>query len=261
MRVLLVGDVVGKPGRRAVKRLLPGLREELGVGFVIVNGENAAGGLGITRQTAAELFGCGADVITLGNHSFAKREALEYVVEEPRLIRPANYPPGVPGSGWGVFEASNGSLVAVASLLGRTFMDAIDCPFRAADQVLDDISNQTKAIIFDVHAEATSEKNAMGWYLDGRASAVIGTHTHVATSDERVLPNGTAYITDVGMTGVTDSVLGLDRSVVIERFKTSVLRKFAMADGDATLRAVCVEIDESTGQALSVMRISVPFVA
>jgi metallophosphoesterase (TIGR00282 family) len=258
IRILLVGDVVGKPGRRAVRRLLPELREKLGVSFVIVNGENAAGGLGITRQTGGEMFASGADVITLGNHSFAKREALEYVAEEPRLIRPANYPPGVPGNGWGVFPTSNGSKVAVVSLLGRTFMDAIDCPFRAADRVLNEIAEQTKAIVFDVHAEATSEKNAVGWYLDGRASAVIGTHTHVQTSDERVLPNGTAYITDVGMTGVADSVLGLDRSVVIERFKTSVLHKFALADGDSTLHAVCVEIDEVTGRALSLTRVSVP---
>lgn len=258
MKILFVGDVVGKPGRRAVKRLLPGLRDELGAAFVVVNGENAAGGLGITRQTAGELFDHGADVITLGNHSFAKREALKYAAEEPRLIRPANYPPEVPGNGWGVFAASNGARVAVASLLGRTFMNAVDCPFAAADGVIDTVSENSDILIFDVHAEATSEKSALGWYLDGRASAVIGTHTHVQTSDDRVLPQGAAYITDVGMTGAVDSILGMDREAVIHRFRTAVMDKFAPAEGAAALNAVVLSIDQATGRADGIERMRLP---
>lgn len=255
MIVLFVGDVVGKPGRRALRKLLPALRENSGACLVIVNGENSAGGLGITRQTAREVFDAGADVITLGNHSFAKREALDYVKDEPRLLRPANYPPGVPGNGWGVFETSKGGSLAVVSLMGRTYMDAIDCPFRTADRVIDEIPAGV-GLIFDMHAEATSEKKAMGWYLDGRAAAVVGTHTHVQTSDEVVLPKGTAYITDAGMTGVVESVLGLDREIVVERFKTSLLRKFTLADGPAALDAVLLDIDEVTCLARSITRVT-----
>jgi hypothetical protein len=235
--------------------LLAELRSRLDCGFVIVNGENAAGGLGITEPTAHELFAAGADVLTLGNHTFAKRAVAAYLAEEPRIVRPANYPPGVAGFGWGVYEATSGEGIAVVSLMGRTFMDPIDCPFRAADAVLDQIGDQTRIVIVDMHAEATSEKAAMGWYLDGRVSAVIGTHTHVQTSDQRVLPRGTAYITDIGMTGVVDSVLGLPPSAVIERFLTGVPGKFELAEGPTRLQGALIEIDGETGRAISIERI------
>ena len=257
LRVLFVGDVSGSSGRRAVGKMLGALRLRLDAHFVIVNGENAAGGLGITKAAATVLLEAGADVLTLGNHAFAKRDILPYLDEEPRILRPANYPPGVHGRGWGVFEAGTGDKMAVVNLLGRTFMTAVDCPFRKADEIMDELAGDVSAVIVDMHAEATSEKVAMGWHLDGRASAVIGTHTHVQTSDERVLPRGTAYITDVGMTGVNDSVLGLDIESVIERFKTQVSGKFKLAEGDVVLSAVIIEIDPSTGRASSISRVNV----
>lgn len=233
--------------------MVEGLRSRLGCHLVIVNGENAAGGLGITRPTAAALFSAGADVITLGNHTFAKRDVASYLSEEPRILRPANYPPGVLGSGWGVFEASTGDKVAVVNLMGRTFMDAIDCPFRTIDAILGELD--AKIIIVDMHAEATSEKKALGWYLDGRVSAVLGTHTHVQTSDERVLPRGTAYLTDVGMTGVVDSVLGMAPSAVLSRFLTQAPGKFELAEGPTSLSGAVIEIDAETGMANSIERI------
>lgn len=255
MRILFVGDIVGSPGRRTAGKLLEDLRSHLSCDFVVVNGENAAGGLGITKPTATALFEACADVITLGNHTFAKRDVAAYLDEEPRIIRPANYPPGVSGRGWGVFENRAGEGVAVVSLMGRTFMDAIDCPFRTADAVLGEIGGQAKVIVVDMHAEATSEKIAMGWYLDGQVSAVIGTHTHVQTSDERVLPRGTAYLTDVGMTGVRDSVLGLDPSAVIGRFLTQTPGKFTLAEGQTCLHAALIEVDAETGRAVSIERV------
>jgi len=235
--------------------MLADLRSRHCCDFVIVNGENAAGGLGITKPTAHELLAAGADAITLGNHTFAKRAVAGYLAEEPRILRPANYPPGVLGYGWGIFETAAGERIAVISLLGRTFMDAVDCPFRAADAALADIGDRAKIVIVDVHAEATSEKVAMGWHLNGRVSAVIGTHTHVQTSDQRVLPDGTAYITDVGMTGVRDSVLGLPPAAVIERFVTKVPGKFELAEGPVSLHAVVIEVDADTGRAMSIERI------
>ncbi|MCL5103726.1 MAG: TIGR00282 family metallophosphoesterase [Armatimonadetes bacterium] len=256
MKVLFVGDIEGKPGRRAAAKLLGALRSSLEIDFVIVNGENAAGGFGITKPTATNLFDAGADVITLGNHTFAKREAFAQLDQEPRIIRPANYPPGTPGRGWGVFGAGNIE-VAVLSLMGRTFMTPIDCPFRTADAALPGLRDKTPIVVVDMHAEATSEKVAMGWYLDGRASAVLGTHTHVQTSDERVLPGGTAYLTDAGMTGVHESVLGITTGVIIERFKTHVPEKLVLAEGEATLQGAVIEIDEETGRASGIRRLSV----
>ncbi len=257
MRILFVGDVMGSPGRRALDRMLEEMRSGLDAHFVVVNGENAAGGLGITSASASALFDAGADVITLGNHAFAKRDVMPYLDEEPRILRPANYPPGVCGRGWGVFEARGGEKVAVVNLLGRTFMTPIDCPFRKADDILAQLEGGPPIVIVDVHAEATSEKIAMGWHLDGRVSAVIGTHTHVQTSDERVLPQGTAYITDVGMTGVRDSVLGLDVQSALERFKTRVSGKFKLAEGEVVLSAVLIEIDPATGRATDITRTNV----
>ncbi|MDH7601248.1 MAG: TIGR00282 family metallophosphoesterase [Armatimonadota bacterium] len=258
MRVLFVGDVMGRPGRRALGSLLGALRVQYGLDFVVANGENAAGGLGITQDTARELFDAGVDVITMGNHSFAKKDAVALYETEPRILRPANYPPGVPGRGVGIFETPRGEKIAVINLLGRVFMDPVDCPFRAADAALSEVSSDAHAIIVDFHAEATSEKQALGWYLDGRVSAVIGTHTHVQTSDERILPAGSGYVTDVGMTGVLDSVLGLDRKLVIERFLTGLPNRFSVAEGAAVVQGVLVEIDLETRSACSIERLCVP---
>ncbi len=258
VKILFVGDVMGSPGRRAAGSLLGVLRSRFDVDFVLLNGENAAGGLGLTKPTSATLFDVGADVITLGNHAFAKRDLLEHIKQEPRIIRPANYPPGAPGAGWGVFETASGVSVAVLNLLGRTFIEpALDCPFRAADAALAEISDRAKVIIVDVHAEATSEKIAIAYYLHGRVSAVIGTHTHVQTSDEKVLSRGTAYLTDAGMTGVTDSVLGLDPAVVIQRFITRLPGQFVLATGKAALQGALIEIDAETGRAIDISRINV----
>ncbi len=238
--------------------MLQDLRSRYDCHLVIVNGENAAGGLGITKPTAAALFGAGADVITLGNHTFAKRDVASYLAEEPRILRPANYPPSVPGFGWGIYEAATGDKVAVISLMGRTFMEPLDCPFRKADEVLAQIGDSARTIVVDIHAEASSEKVAMGCYLDGRVSAVLGTHTHIQTSDQRVLPGGTAYITDVGMTGVVDSVLGMSTQAVLSRFLTQVPTKFELAEGATALHGVVLEISARSGRAVSIERVAEP---
>ncbi|MCC6729167.1 MAG: TIGR00282 family metallophosphoesterase [Chthonomonadales bacterium] len=257
MRLLMVGDIVGRPGRTAAHRLIPALRREHGVDFVVANAENAAGGIGITREIAVELLEQGGvDVVTLGNHAWAKREVYGYLDGEPRVLRPVNYPPGAPGHGHGLFQTPAGP-VGVAVVQGRVFMEAIDDPFRAADAVLADLRRAAPIVLVDLHAEATSEKQAIGWYVDGRATAVLGTHTHVQTADERVLPNGTAYITDVGMTGPIDSVIGMSRETVLARFTTSVPTRFEVADGPARLCAVLVEADAGTGRALRIERIQV----
>jgi metallophosphoesterase (TIGR00282 family) len=257
LRILFIGDISASSGRRAISKILPDLRDRYDLDFVIANGENAAGGLGITQPTAHELFNTGIDVITLGNHAFSKKDALEYVAKEAHLLRPANFPPGNPGKGWDVFYTEEGNPIAVINLIGRTFMNPADDPFRTADQIISEASEKTDVIIVDMHAEATSEKMALGWYLNGRVSAVVGTHTHIQTSDERVLSEGTAYITDVGMTGVHDSVLGLDKDMVIQRFKTGLLGKFTLAEGKATLQSVLIEIDPVNGLAESIKRINI----
>ncbi len=256
MKILFVGDVSGKPGRRICAKLLGPLRDHYAADLVVVNGENAAGGIGITKPTAKNLLDAGADVITLGNHSFAKKDIHSYLEEEPRILRPANYPDGAPGRGWGVFTTTDGDDIAVINLVGRIYMTAVDCPFRCADSILNELDGEANTTLVDMHAEATSEKIALGWYLDGRVSAVIGTHTHVQTSDERVLIAGTAYLTDAGMTGVHDSVLGLDKKLVIERFLTQTPGQFALAEGEATLQGAIVEVDAGTGRALSIARVN-----
>ncbi len=255
MRLLMIGDIVGRPGRRAVKQNLPALVGQFGIDMVIANGENAAGGNGITREIAQELFSCGVDVITMGNHVWNQKEIYTYVNQEARIIRPANYPPGTPGRGWGSFRAKSGLEVGVINISGRIFMQELDCPFRKADELVGRFGSKEAVVLVDFHAEASSEKMAMGWYLDGRVSAVCGTHTHVQTADERILPGGTAYITDVGMTGPADSVIGVKKEMVIERFLTQMPRRFEVAEGLYQFNAVLIDVDEESGRASAIKRI------
>jgi len=256
MNILIIADIVGSPGRRVLAKLLPQLREREEAHFVVANAENAAGGLGITRPTASAVFDAGVDVITLGNHTFAKRSAWDELVGENRVLRPANYPPMVPGRGSGVFQSVCGEPTGVLNLMGRVFMNPVDCPFRCADALLAELAQDCRIRIVDFHAEATSEKIALGRYLDGRATSVVGTHTHVPTADEQLLPGGTAYITDAGMTGVPSSVIGMDAPSVIERFVTQISGKFQLAEGRAVLQGVLIEADPVTGRAKSIRRVS-----
>ncbi len=253
----MVGDIVGKPGRTAAQEWIPILRRQYDVNFVIANAENAAGGSGITADIADILFQHDVDVITLGNHAWSKREIYPYLDEQLRILRPANFPPGAPGRGYGVFTRG-GTPIAVVSLQARTFMDPVDDPFRAIDRILEEVGKQTRITIIDFHGEATSEKQAFGWYVDGRATAVIGTHTHVQTADERILPKGTAYLTDVGMTGPINSVIGMRVETVLPRFLTLLPTRFEVADGEASLHAVLITVDASTGAATAIERIQAP---
>ena len=256
--ILFIGDVIGRPGRNALEWLLPGIKKEFAVDFTIANGENAAGGFGLTRKLAEELTAIGVDVLTSGNHIWDRREVLADLDSMSNVLRPLNYPPRLPGRGWAVFETSRGIKICVINLSGRVFMQPLDCPFRAVDAVLGNAPNMVTLV--DMHAEATSEKVAMGWYLDGKVSAVVGTHTHVQTSDDRVLPGGTAYITDVGMTGPFDSVIGIDRTAIIERFLTSIPARFEVAAGDVRLSAVVISIDSRTRKAVTITRLDRPMV-
>lgn len=243
MRILFIGDIVGKPGRQAVRQLLPELRRRCRPDVVVANGENMAAGAGITQDTAKEMFRQNIAILTGGNHAFDRREAIEYVGAEPRIVRPVNYPPGTPGRGWTDVMVGAVPLVVV-NLQGRVFMRTLDDPFRAMDALLDELPNRTH-ILVDLHAEATAEKQALALYLDGRVSAVVGTHTHVPTADARVLPHGTAYITDVGMTGPVDSVIGMKADAVIERFKTQMFHRYEVAGGRTVLCAVLIELNAS----------------
>lgn len=253
VRILFVADVVGQPGRDAVRAILPELKKELQPDLTILNGENAAGGFGLTSKLVAELRAAGADVITTGNHVFAQKEFLPDLPKLERVLRPANYPPKAPGVGWCVTQAA-GEDVLVMNLMGRVFVEALDDPFRAADAILAAHPN-VKIVFCDMHAEATSEKTAMGWYLDGRASAVLGTHTHIPTADARLLTGGTAYVTDVGMVGPRDGCIGMDKDVVLQRFLTGVPNRFVVASGTVTFNSVLVTIDGPTGRATSIQRI------
>jgi len=257
MKVLFIGDVVGQAGRDAVRSVLPELLRSEAYDFVIANGENAAGGAGITRETAQELFDAGVDALTLGNHAWDRKEAWRLLAEDRRVIRPANYPAGAPGCGAAALKVRGDLKIGLINLCGRVFsVPNLDCPFRAADALVDGLSRETKCILVDIHAEATSEKAALGWYLDGRVSAVLGTHTHVQTADERILPQGTAYLTDVGMTGPRDSVIGMAREQVVERFISQLPVRFTVADGPAIFSAVALEFDNFSGRATAVRRIS-----
>lgn len=257
MRILMVGDIVGKPGRRAVRQLLGGLRSEYRLDLIIGNGENAAGGNGITRQIADELFDSGIDILTMGNHVWDKKEIFGFIDQEPRILRPANYPPGTPGQGFGVFRTHTNQNIGIISLSGRVFMgESLDCPFRTAETVIAELQNRVKAIFIDFHAETTSEKIALGLHLAGQVSAVCGTHTHVLTADDKIIPPGTAYITDVGMTGPANSVLGVDPDIVIRKFLTQLPTRFEVAGGPYQLNGVVVDIDDTKGTALDIFRIS-----
>lgn len=251
--VLFIGDLIGRPGRRALARFLPELKRKYQPDLIVANAENAAGGNGLTEEIGKELFFL-VDVLTSGNHIWDKKEVLNYLEKEPRLLRPANYPAGNPGRGHYVFQSENGIKAAVLNLQGRVFMEPIECPFRQADRELETILPITPIVIIDFHAEATSEKQALGWYLDGRVSALIGTHTHIPTADERILPKGTAYITDVGMAGGLNSVIGMKREQALQRFLTSRPQRFEPATDGLLLNAVFISIDPESGKALSIKR-------
>ena len=246
----MIGDIIGRPGRQAVKELVPDLRKQYGLNLVIANAENAAGGFGLTSDTAEELIDAGVNVLTSGNHIWAQQEIIPHLDEGIPIIRPLNYPSGVPGRGYLVNNQA-----MVVNLIGRTFMDDVDCPFRAIDQLLTEVKYKPPVIIVDFHAEATSEKIAMGRYLDGRVSAVLGTHTHVGTTDTQLLSKGTAYVTDVGMAGPTNSVIGMETETVIQRFLTGIPHRLSVAKGKTLFNAVLVRVDKDSGRAMSIDRI------
>jgi 2',3'-cyclic-nucleotide 2'-phosphodiesterase len=256
MRVLGVGDVIGKPGRDVLRALLPGLVRELGVAVVVANAENSAGGIGTTAETADDLLGLGAHVITGGNHTWKHREYGGYLDREARALRPYNYPAGAPGRGLGVYTLPDGRVYAVVNLIARTFMEAVESPFHAAERALDEVGARARVILVDLHGEASSEKRALGWHLDGRVSAIWGTHTHVPTADEELLPRGTAYLTDVGMTGPYASVIGLDPENSVKKFVTNRPVAYKLAEGNLQLRAVLVDVDDETGRARAVERVT-----
>ncbi len=258
MIVLFLGDVIGNPGRKCLEIGLGEIVAEVDADVVIINGENAAGGIGITPEISDSILRMGVNVITTGNHVFKKKEIYDYINKEPRLLKPANYPPDTPGNGVYIFSSrkTNNFEVAVFNLCGRVFIDNFDCPFRTADKIIEFVSRRTPIIILDFHAEVTSEKMAMGWYLDGRVSAIVGTHTHVQTADEMILPKGTAYITDVGMCGPRNSVIGVKKEIIINRFINMLPQRFDVANSDNWISGVCFEIDNETGKALSIKRIN-----
>jgi metallophosphoesterase (TIGR00282 family) len=253
----MVGDVYGEPGRAALQALLPRLRETHAVDLAVVNVENAAGGFGITPPMAKAFLEQGVDVMTTGNHVWDKKEIIPHIVKDNLLLRPANFPEGTPGVGYVTVKAGP-YRVGVINLMGRVFMNPIDCPFRKADEIVAVVRKETPIILVDMHAEATSESLAMGWHLNGRVSAVVGTHRHVQTADERVLPGGTAYITDLGMTGPTDGVIGVDREQIIQRFMTQMPIRFETAKGPAALHGVLITLDPETGRATDIQRLRVP---
>ncbi len=256
MKILCIGDVVGEPGRMAIKKLLPGLKSEFDIELTIVNAENSAGGSGVTPRQAKELFADGCDILTTGDHIWDRQEIKDYLDENPNIIRPANFPDGAPGRGYCISTTPLGKKVAIINLLGRVFMRYnVNCPFRALEAIVKQVLKDTPVIILDMHAETTSEKRAMGFFSDGTISAVFGTHTHVQTSDETVLPKGTAYITDLGMTGPHDSVIGQNKDRIISRFLTSMPAKFEVATDDIWLNGIVLDIEEATGKAKSIVRI------
>ena len=257
MNILFIADIFGSPGRRAVRDLLPELVSSMGIDFLVANVENAAAGFGVTKDILEELKSLGVECMTSGNHIWDRREVLPVLDQEPLLLRPHNYPPGVPGCGAKLFHTRAGVPIGVLNLMGRVFMNDIECPFRVADREVAAMRDQTKVILVDFHAEATAEKIALCWYLDGRVSAVVGTHTHVQTADERIFPNGTGYITDAGMTGPHDSVIGVQKELAIRKFLTQLPTRFEPATGDVKLHGVHLDVDETTGRCLHIERVAV----
>ncbi|UCE20610.1 MAG: TIGR00282 family metallophosphoesterase [Gemmatimonadota bacterium] len=255
MNCLFIADIVGKPGRRVVAEMVPALRREFAVDVCVANCENASAGKGITVKVAQALFTYGIDILTSGNHVWDRKEILPFMQNSSAILRPANYPPGTIGSGSLIFHLGNGFPVGVLNLQGRVFMRELDCPFRVAVKHVEELHQVTRIVFVDFHAEATSEKMAMGWYLDGKVSAVIGTHTHVQTADERILPGGTAYITDVGMTGPHDSIIGIQTDVVLNRFLTQMPARFSPADGNLKFCGVVITVEAQTGKALHIQRL------
>lgn len=255
MKLLIIGDIVGNPGREAVRALVPQLRRRHDLDLVVANCENIAGGAGVTPKTAQELFGFGVDFLTSGQHIWRHKEILPYLNQEPRLIRPANYPHGAPGFGAGIITARDGTKVAFLNLVGRVFLENVDCPFRTAQREVERLRRETPVIVVDMHAEATSEKVALGWYLDGQVSAIVGTHTHIQTADERILPKGTAYLTDLGMTGPYDSVIGRRVDQILERFLTGLPQRFEVPETNVILCGAIIEVDPKTGQAERIERV------
>ncbi|NKB81944.1 MAG: TIGR00282 family metallophosphoesterase [Nitrospirales bacterium] len=255
MKILFIGDIVGEPGRKAIMTQLPVLVAQHQIDVVIGNGENVAGGFGITPDLAEELFDLGLSAVTLGNHAWDKKEIMPFMEKEPRLLRPANYPDGVPGRGTFLIDRPGEDPIGLVQIMGRAFMPILDCPFRVAEREVSILRQTTKTIIVDMHAETTSEKMAMGYFLDGSVTAVVGTHTHVQTADETILPKGTAYITDIGMTGPIHSVIGMKKDMVITKFLTQLPRRFEVASGPAVFGAVLITIDHGTGRAVEIQRI------
>ena len=255
MRILILGDVMGRPARRAVRDLVPALIKQEELDFVVANAENAAGGMGVDIKSTKELLSAGVNVLTSGNHIWKKKEIYSYLDEHGHLIRPANFPAGAPGKGWYIWQ-HNGFSALVINLQGRVFMpNHVDDPFRCVDEILRQQGEQSRVVIVDMHAEATSEKNAMGWYLDGRASVVFGTHTHIQTADDRILPGGTAYITDVGMCGPLDSVIGMEKETVIRGFMTQLPRQFEVAEDNVVLQGIVVDVNPASGNAREIRRL------
>ncbi len=259
MKVLFIGDMIGKPGRRAIREILPKVIGDYNIDIVIANGENAAGGFGLTQDVVEELYKNHINVITSGNHIWDKKDFEEFIDDYPYLLRPANYPEITPGKGSVLYPCNSGKHIGVINLMGRVFMPPVDCPFRAADREIEKLKAKAEIIIVDFHAEATSEKEALGWYLDGRVSAVLGTHTHVQTADERILPKGTAFISDVGMTGPFDSVIGISIEDAMKRFLTGIPHKFEVAKKNVWLQSVLIDIDEDTGKSLGIQRLNIKF--
>ena len=255
MRVLFIGDLVGRASRQLLEKYLPDLIDRYQIDFTVANAENSAGGVGLTKKVFDQLIDLGVDAMTMGNHTWDNKDIFNFIEGAKQLVRPANLPPGTPGRGYGIFTAAKGEKIAVINLLGQVFMDPVDSPFACINMLLAEIRRETKHIIVDIHAEATSEKIALGWYLDGRVSAVLGTHTHVATADYRILPQKTAYITDVGMTGPKDSVLGVDKDIIIRKFTTGLPQRFALANGDIELNAVMIDLN-ADGQAETIERVT-----
>lgn len=257
MKILFIGDIVGKPGRRAVRELVPEIISRYEIDFIIGNCENAAAGFGVTREVVEELYESHIQILTSGNHIWDKKEIREFAEDYETLLRPANYPQGTPGWGSVVMPHSSGVSVGVINLMGRVFMAPLDCPFRTAEKEIEKLRKRARIIVVDIHAEATSEKEALGWFLDGRVSAVIGTHTHVQTADETILPEGTAYITDAGMTGPFNSIIGIRKDIILERFLIQVPNNFVVAKDDIRLQGVILNIDEASGKAKDIQRLTV----